>query len=275
MSVAHATHVRILNLGPDMYSQSCVQYRTQTRAALHAVSVSMGAASTNMLQTTTLAGLRTITPCLPELSCVAAPIHVIAASGSAGNFCSTSLASTKLPYVTPEPTFKISHHPKCAMFISRSLPPLSFAISPDAQHCTAHTPFSLAPRSPCLPVRCPSLPLNPRRCFRIAHILKPLTGPFLGLIALFLLAGGLLLQWFLVLSGGINSAPENRFYFLQASTGGIANARDPARWTFWAICGVDANSGYNANCGSPVPALPFDPPRNFGTQDNVPESFIG
>jgi hypothetical protein len=95
------------------------------------------------------------------------------------------------------------------------------------------------------------------------------------LIALFLLAGGLLLQWFLVLSGGINSAPENRFYFLQASTGGIANARDPARWTFWAICGVDANSGHNANCGSPVPALPFDPPRNFGTQDNVPESFIG
>ncbi|KAF1966925.1 SUR7-domain-containing protein [Bimuria novae-zelandiae CBS 107.79] len=98
--------------------------------------------------------------------------------------------------------------------------------------------------------------------------------PILGSIALFFLAGGLLLHWFLVLSGGVNSAPENRFYFLQASTGGIANTRNPSRWTFWAICGVD-DAGHNANCGSPVPALPFDPPRNFGTQNNVPESFIG
>ncbi|KAF2440571.1 SUR7-domain-containing protein [Karstenula rhodostoma CBS 690.94] len=98
--------------------------------------------------------------------------------------------------------------------------------------------------------------------------------PILGLVALFLLAGGLLLHWFLVLSGGVNSSPENQFYFLEASTKGIANARNPSRWTFWAICGVDG-SDHNANCGSPVPALPFDPPRNFGTQNNIPESFIG
>jgi len=98
--------------------------------------------------------------------------------------------------------------------------------------------------------------------------------PILGSIALFLLAGGLLLHWFLVLSGGLNSTPENPFSFLQASTSGISNARNPSRWTFWAICGAD-NSGNNANCGSPVPALPFDPPRNFGTQEKVPESFLG
>jgi hypothetical protein len=100
------------------------------------------------------------------------------------------------------------------------------------------------------------------------------SGPILGFVALFLLAGGLLLHWFLVLSGGLNSSPENQFYFLQASTNGIPNARNPSRWTFWAICGVDGN-GHNVNCGSPVPALPFDPPRNFLTQQNVPGGFIG
>ncbi|KAJ4358524.1 Eisosomes component [Didymosphaeria variabile] len=100
------------------------------------------------------------------------------------------------------------------------------------------------------------------------------TRPILGLAALFLLAGGLLLHWFLVLSGGVNSSPENQFYFLEASTNGIPNARNPSRWTFWSICGVDGNS-HNANCGSVVPALPFDPPRNFFTRQNVPDSFIG
>ncbi|KAF9735299.1 hypothetical protein PMIN06_000618 [Paraphaeosphaeria minitans] len=98
--------------------------------------------------------------------------------------------------------------------------------------------------------------------------------PILGLVALILLAGGLLLQWFLILSGGVNSSPEDQFYFLQASTNGIGGARNPSRWTFWAICGVDG-SGHNTNCGSPTPALPFDPPRNFGTQSNIPESFLG
>lgn len=100
-------------------------------------------------------------------------------------------------------------------------------------------------------------------------------GPILGLVSLIILAGGILLQFFTILSGGVNSSPENQFYFLQASTSGIPNARNPSRWTFFAICGVDATSGHNANCGSSVPALPFDPPRNFGTDVNVPSQFIG
>ncbi|KAF2856582.1 SUR7-domain-containing protein, partial [Plenodomus tracheiphilus IPT5] len=67
----------------------------------------------------------------------------------------------------------------------------------------------------------------------------------------------------------------NLFYFLEASTNGITDARNPSRWTFFAICGADPTSGHNANCGSIVPALPFDPPRNFGTTEGVPEQFIG
>ncbi|KAF2131916.1 SUR7-domain-containing protein [Dothidotthia symphoricarpi CBS 119687] len=99
--------------------------------------------------------------------------------------------------------------------------------------------------------------------------------PLLAIASLILLGGGILLQIFTILTGGINSAPLNRFYFLEASTSGISNARNPSRWTFFAICGTDPSTGYNANCGSPVPALPFDPPRNFGTTQGIPQQFIG
>ncbi|KAL6712625.1 Eisosomes component [Coniothyrium glycines] len=99
--------------------------------------------------------------------------------------------------------------------------------------------------------------------------------PILAFGSLILVAGGLLLQFFTILSGAINHTPINKFYFLQASTGGIQDARNPSRWTFFAICGVDPSTGHNDNCGNVVPALPFDPPRNFGTTDGVPEQFIG
>jgi hypothetical protein len=100
-------------------------------------------------------------------------------------------------------------------------------------------------------------------------------GPILAIVSLILVAGGVLLQLLTILTGGVNSAPLDRFYFLQASTNGIANARNPSRWTFFAICGVDPSTGHNANCGNVVPALPFDPVRNFGTQQGVPQQFIG
>lgn len=99
--------------------------------------------------------------------------------------------------------------------------------------------------------------------------------PILAFSSLILVAGGLLFQFLNILTGGVNKSPLNKFYFLEASTEGIPNARNPSRWTFFAICGSDPSSGNNANCGSPVPALPFDPPRNFGTQQNIPEQFIG
>ncbi|KAF1947282.1 SUR7-domain-containing protein [Clathrospora elynae] len=101
------------------------------------------------------------------------------------------------------------------------------------------------------------------------------TRPMLAFGSLILVAGGLLLQFLTILSGAINSNPINKFYFLEASTDGITNARNPSRWTFFAICGRDPSTGLNSNCGAVVPALPFDPPRNFGTQTGVPQQFIG
>jgi len=98
------------------------------------------------------------------------------------------------------------------------------------------------------------------------------TRPLLAILSLVLVAGALLLQFFTILTGGVNSAPLNKFYFLEASTNNIPNARNPSRWTFFAICG--AENGLNVDCGSPKPALPFDPPRNFGTEDGIPEQFL-
>ena len=85
-------------------------------------------------------------------------------------------------------------------------------------------------------------------------------------------------MFFVVLSGGVNSFPENTVYFLRASTEGIKPAPSfkTASWTFFSLCGVDDN-GRNANCGTTRAGLPFDPPnqRNFGTSDGIPADFIG
>lgn len=99
--------------------------------------------------------------------------------------------------------------------------------------------------------------------------------PILGFISLLLLAGGIVFQFLVILSGAVSGNPENQVYFLQASTNGIPLARNPSRWTFFAVCGVD--NGRNANCGSSVPALPFDPTNrnNFHTIVGVPDAFIG
>ncbi|KAL1637405.1 Eisosomes component [Neofusicoccum ribis] len=99
--------------------------------------------------------------------------------------------------------------------------------------------------------------------------------PLLSFAALILLAGGLVLQFLVILSGGVSGTPENQIYFLEASTDGVSpGTRNPSRWTFWAVCGKGSN-GHNANCGAVVPALPFDPPRNFGTETGVADAFIG
>jgi len=99
--------------------------------------------------------------------------------------------------------------------------------------------------------------------------------PILGLVSLILLAGGILLQFLVILSGAINGSPVNKVYFLQSSTNGIPGARNPSRWTFFSICGVQ--NGHDGNCGAIVPALPFNPPgkSNFGTTTGVPDSFVG
>ncbi|KAI9708752.1 MAG: hypothetical protein M1820_003707 [Bogoriella megaspora] len=100
--------------------------------------------------------------------------------------------------------------------------------------------------------------------------------PLIGFVSLFLLAGGVLLQFLVILSGTTQRNPENQIYFIQASTNGIPGARNPSRWTFFSICGVDDN-GRNTDCGATVPALPFSPPNrhDFGTNVGVPPQFIG
>jgi len=101
--------------------------------------------------------------------------------------------------------------------------------------------------------------------------------PILGLVSLILLAGGIVLQFLVILSGAIAGNPESQIYFLQASTNGISpQPRNPSRWTFFSVCGVDSH-GRNTDCGSVIPALPFDPPHrdNFGTTNGVPAAFIG
>jgi len=99
--------------------------------------------------------------------------------------------------------------------------------------------------------------------------------PLLSFVSLLLVAGGIVLQFFVILSGGINSSPLNHVYFLEAATNGIPNARNPSRWTYWAICAV--SDGLNADCGRPVPALPFSPTHrtNFATAQGVPKAFVG
>lgn len=106
-----------------------------------------------------------------------------------------------------------------------------------------------------------------------SSLLTTMAGPILGLISLILLGAGILFQFFVILSGVTNTTPLNRTYFLQVDTAGTSASRNPTRWTFFYICG--AANGLNANCGAPVPALPFDPPRNFGSTQGIPGAFIG
>ncbi|KAF2225336.1 SUR7/PalI family-domain-containing protein [Elsinoe ampelina] len=97
--------------------------------------------------------------------------------------------------------------------------------------------------------------------------------PLFGFLGLALLAAGVVLQFFVILSGTSTGTPTDLSYFLQVSTDGVSGARNPSRWTYWGICGADGSR--NVDCGALVPAHPFDPPRNFGTDSGLPEGFIG
>jgi len=100
--------------------------------------------------------------------------------------------------------------------------------------------------------------------------------PLLGFAGIVLLAGGIVLQFLVILSGAVNSNPVNLVYFLQASTDGVsgrANLPNPVRWTYFALCGEE--NSRNANCYPVKAALPFDPPRNFGTDAGLSDAFNG
>jgi hypothetical protein len=96
----------------------------------------------------------------------------------------------------------------------------------------------------------------------------------LTIASLIFLGGAIVIQFFLILSGGVSSSPETKIYFLESTTKGIPNAPNPARWTYWTVCGVNADS-LNADCGHVHAALPFAPanPQNFDTTTGVPVQF--
>ncbi|KAL8913586.1 MAG: hypothetical protein Q9171_001670 [Xanthocarpia ochracea] len=88
--------------------------------------------------------------------------------------------------------------------------------------------------------------------------------PALALVSLILIAGAALLIFLTLLGGAIDRNPTNQFYFLEANTEGLGNAAPLTRWTFWSTCSV--NDGRNV-CPGVRAAYPFDPRRNFETED--------
>lgn len=73
-----------------------------------------------------------------------------------------------------------------------------------------------------------------------------------GIAGLVLIAGSLLLLWFIILSGVTNHTPLNKVWFLRADTSGITGARPVTQWTYFKFCGED-----NQDCGKARPAPPF------------------
>jgi len=75
----------------------------------------------------------------------------------------------------------------------------------------------------------------------------------MGIASLILIAGSIVLIFFVVLSGVKNTSPLSKTYFLQADTSSIAGSgRAVSQWTYFYVCGAG-----NQDCGNPVPALPL------------------
>jgi len=78
-------------------------------------------------------------------------------------------------------------------------------------------------------------------------------GGAMGIVSLILIAGAIVLMFFVVLSGLKDTTPLNKTWFLQADTSSIAGSgRAVSQWTYFYVCGAG-----NQECGRPVPALPF------------------
>jgi hypothetical protein len=77
-------------------------------------------------------------------------------------------------------------------------------------------------------------------------------GGAMGTVSLILIAGSLVLMFFVVLSGVKRTTPLDKTYFLRATTSGVQGARPVSQWNYFYVCGEGNN-----DCGSPVPALPF------------------
>jgi len=92
----------------------------------------------------------------------------------------------------------------------------------------------------------------------------------MGIASLILIAGSIVLLFFVVLSGVKDTTPLNKTYFLRADTSSIAGTDRPvSQWTYFYICGED-----NQNCGKAVPALPFGYAW-VGGSDGAPAALAG
>jgi len=92
----------------------------------------------------------------------------------------------------------------------------------------------------------------------------------MGIASLILIAGSIVLLFFVVLSGLKNTTPLNKTYFLKADTSTIAGSgRAVSQWTYFYVCGEG-----NTDCGSPVPALPIGYAW-VGGSAGAPDSLVG
>ncbi|KAB8356439.1 hypothetical protein FH972_024022 [Carpinus fangiana] len=99
--------------------------------------------------------------------------------------------------------------------------------------------------------------------------------PIIAIASLVILAGGVLLQLLVILSGAVSGSPEEKFYFLSADTSGIGSAPATSAWTFFSLCaltGPSSGSGSTTACGGATAALPFDLQRNFGSTGDIAAS---
>lgn len=91
-----------------------------------------------------------------------------------------------------------------------------------------------------------------------------------GLGSMILIAGSIVLLFFVVLSGVKNTTPLNKIWFLQADTSRIAGSgRALSQWTYFYVCGAD-----NQDCGAAVPDLPIGYAW-IGGSDGVPADLVG
>jgi hypothetical protein len=92
----------------------------------------------------------------------------------------------------------------------------------------------------------------------------------MGIASLILIAGAIVLQFFVVLSGVTNTTPLNKTYFLQAGTSAIAGSgRATSQWTYFYVCGAG-----NQDCGAAVPDLPIGYAW-VGGSTGVPDQLTG
>ncbi len=92
----------------------------------------------------------------------------------------------------------------------------------------------------------------------------------MGIASLVLIAGAIVLMFFVVLSGVTHTIPLDKTYFLQADTSSIAGSgRSVSQWTYFYVCGAG-----NEDCGKPVPALPIGYAW-VGGSSGAPPSMVG